>query len=168
MNKEILYKICKKSKIKNIQIQIHSHLLDEDFVYSTTTLNQKFHSASVGKMMTMVVIVQAIEKGLIGWDTRISKLLSISTLEDLFVFNGIDYAGEITVENLLGHTSGINDYIEGKSTMTSKFFKQIINNPDRFYTPNDLLEITKKYQVAIGSPGDEFLYSDAGYVCLGY
>jgi D-alanyl-D-alanine carboxypeptidase len=150
-----------------LQMQIDSSILNESFCFSTTLNKQKFHSASVGKMMTMVLVVQAIEKGLIDWTSPICRFLDAKLLEGLFIFEEKDYAKQVTVSHLLSHTSGINDYFDGESTMDPPFIDQLIADQDKFYTPLDLLTITKTYQKAISAPDDAFLYSDTGYVLLG-
>jgi len=93
--------------------------------------------------------------------------LDAKLLEGLFIFEEKDYAKQVTVSHLLSHTSGINDYFDGESTMDPPFIDQLIADQDKFYTPLDLLTITKTYQKAISAPDDAFLYSDTGYVLLG-
>ena len=74
------------TNLSTLQIQIDSSVLNECFCFSTSLNKQKFHSASVGKMMTMVLIVQAIEKGLIDWTSPICRFLDAKLLEGLFIF----------------------------------------------------------------------------------
>ncbi|MCK7487795.1 MAG: beta-lactamase family protein [Bacillus subtilis] len=127
----------------------------------------RFTALRSGKMMTAIVIVQAIEEGLLAWNTRIETLLGHALLDRLFVVRGVDYTSEVTVEHLLGHRSGINDYFEGKSDLKPAFLKRVIASQDVFYKPTDLLDVTRNHQTAIAPPGTTFFYSDTGYILLG-
>ena len=134
------------------------------YQYSSTTPNQRFHSASVGKLMTATAIFTAIEQGKLSLDTRICTILEPNDLDRLFVFQGGDYQAEITVEQLLRHTSGINDYFESKTMDGSLFIDDVIKHPDRKWMPKDLIDFTRDRQQAIAKPGETFLYSDTGFI----
>ncbi len=67
------------------------------------TIDTKFASASAGKVFVAVGILQLIEIGKIKFDDTIGELVKIDWKE-------IDQ--DITVEQLLTHTSGIPDYFD--------------------------------------------------------
>lgn len=73
----------------------------------------------------------------------------------------------MTIKQLLGHTSGINDYFESKTMDGSKFIDEVLENSDEFWTPEALLNFTRTRQEAIAKPGEKYLYSDTGYILLG-
>jgi len=58
-------------KTKNLQFAMNIPALDMNYSYSSTTPNQHFHSASVGKLMTATAIFIAIEMKKLSLDTRI-------------------------------------------------------------------------------------------------
>lgn len=66
------------------------------------TLETKFASASAGKVFVAVAILQLIEQGKLNFDDTLGKLLDI----DLH-----DIDADVTVEQLLNHTSGVPDYL---------------------------------------------------------
>lgn len=156
-----------KSSFKTFQCEIHVPTLKFEHKVSSTSLNQPFHSASVGKLFTAVLLMKAIENQKLSLDTLIENLLPSHLLDHLFVFNHKDYRSEVTIQHLLGHTSGVNDYFESKTLDGSSFIYAIINQPETFYTPQALIEFTQKKQKAVGKPNDTFHYSDTGYVLLG-
>jgi D-alanyl-D-alanine carboxypeptidase len=166
---ELLQQTCQKyaKKLHNLQVEIHHAKLERPLIFSSTKPGQKFHSASVGKIMTAVVIIRLIEDKKLAWDSKVSDILDADTLKGLFVFQGSDHVREVTVEQLLGHTSGINDYFEGITTQKKSFIDEAIQNRDKFYTPAEMLDYTRKHQTAVGKPGEKFLYSDSGYLLLG-
>lgn len=156
-----------KNKVPTLQIYMESTRDHYVYQYSNTKIDQRFHSASVGKVFCATLVMMAIEEGLLSLDTKIYKLLDAHLLENLFVYKGIDYQKEVEVEHLLNHTSGVNDYFEGKTKHHEKFMKQLMNDKNHIYTPYELLDFTRHYQKAIGYPSKKFLYSDTGYVLLG-
>ena len=165
---EIEKHLIKTAKqVKTLQFSMRIPELEIDYSYSSTVPNQTFHSASVGKLMTTTLVFIAIEKGKINLDTKISSILEKRILDNLFVIEGKDYQGDVTVKHLLAHTSGINDYFESKTMDGSNFIDDIINNPDQFWEPKHLLDFTRNRQKALAKPGSKFFYSDTGYVLLG-
>jgi D-alanyl-D-alanine carboxypeptidase len=162
---KILQKTAKKTK--TLQFAMNIPTLGITYSYSGTTPNQHFHSASVGKLMTAALIFKAIEMEKLTLDSSIHTILKPGTLDRLFVFDGHDYQNEITLKQLLGHRSGINDYFESKTIDGSKFIDDVTKNPNTFWWPNDLLDFTRNRQNAYAKPGQKFFYSDTGYILLG-
>lgn len=156
-----------KQKFPNLQVLISNHKLDDDYIYSTTTNSQQFHSASVGKMMTAILIMKQVEKGVISLDTKINTILDKSVLDKLYVYKGIDCEGYVTIKNLLNHTSGINDYFEGKTINDKSIISEMLIKKDKLYTPMELIDYTRENQVPINLPNEQFYYSDTGYILLG-
>ena len=138
------------------------------YAYSSTrNRQQRFHSASVGKLLTASLIFMAIEEGRLSLDTRISRILDPQTLSELFVVGDCDYQEAVTVEHLLSHKSGVNDYYSSHKIGRSAFVADMIEQPDVFWKPHDLLDYTRLRQKAVGQPGQTFFYSDTGYILLG-
>ncbi|TGL57303.1 class A beta-lactamase-related serine hydrolase [Leptospira ognonensis] len=181
IEKKFLSAVTNQDNIKNASLLVHSDKLQLHVSRSFGTVFdgkteipavpiQPFHTASIGKMFTSVLILKEIEKGKLSFDTKIINILGQEFLKGLFVFEGTDHADKVTIKQLLNHTSGMADYFESTDE-TNKNAKAVIGeiskNPNQFWKPNDLVEFTRKYQKAIGKPGETFAYSDTGYVLLG-
>ena len=82
-------------------------------------------------------------------------------------FRGKDHSGEVLVRHLLNHTSGIADYYEDRPISGKPIKKLIIEEPDRFWKPEDTIDFTRRNQKAVSAPGKKFHYSDTGYNLLG-
>jgi CubicO group peptidase (beta-lactamase class C family) len=102
-----------------------------------------FQSGSVGKQFTAAAVMLLVEEGKIGLDEKIGK-----------------YLGEIpgswaniTVRNLLTHTSGMTDY-----PRDFDFRKD--------YTEDELLNHAKQVPLSF-QPGTKWEYSNLGYMTLG-
>lgn len=70
------------------------------------TPETKFSSASAGKVFVAVAILQLVEQGRIKLDDTLGALLAIR-------LNDIDR--DVTVRQLLNHTSGVPDYFDGSA-----------------------------------------------------
>jgi D-alanyl-D-alanine carboxypeptidase len=154
-------------KLKTLQFAMNIPQLGINYSYSTTIPSQRFHSASVGKLMTAVMIFKGMEQGELTLHTPITNLLQKGLLEHLFVYEGRDYQDEVTVEQLLAHTSGVNDYFAGKTLDGTVFIDTIVNQPTKRWNPHELIAFTRTKQCAVGAPQQQFYYSDTGYVLLG-
>ena len=134
---------------------------------SQVTPNQPFHTASIGKIFTSVLIHQFIESGKLSLNDSVQKILGADVLKNLFVYEGIDHSEKVTISHLLTHTSGVDDYFDSVDKKNKSVIDEIITNPDKFWTPIDLVNFTRTNQRAIAPPGAKFHYSDTGYILLG-
>lgn len=66
----------------------------------------------------------------------------------------------VTLEHLLTHTSGAADYFDGKVTSGVRVSQQVVTDPDRFWTPDELLAVSRERQRPVGRPGQTFHYSE--------
>lgn len=151
----------KQSRKWQPQVAVRAPHLGIDFRYGIEDL--PFHSASVGKLITAALIMQLVEKRELACDTPVVELLGEELLQGLFAHGQLKNA---TIEHLLTHTSGINDYFTGRSKGPS-VLKKALRDLDRRWTPLDLVAHTRDYQKPVGEPGQRFFYSDTGFILLG-
>jgi D-alanyl-D-alanine carboxypeptidase len=85
-------------------------VLDPEGTPATTTA--RYPIASITKLYTAAVTLRLTEQGRLSLDDRMVDLLPAETTDRLHVLEGTDRTGEITVEHLLEHTSGLPDYYE--------------------------------------------------------
>jgi D-alanyl-D-alanine carboxypeptidase len=74
------------------------------------TADARYPIASVTKLFTAVVTMKLVEAGQLRQDDRMTEVLPNEVTAGLHVMDGFDRTGEITVEHLLSHTSGLADY----------------------------------------------------------
>jgi len=129
--------------------------------------DQPFHIASVGKVFTATLIGKLIDNGDLALSDTIDNYLEKDIIEGLFVYEGIDYSEIVSIEQLLSHTSGVADYFDDEVTSGDKLIEIVKNEPNRFFTPKDLLDFSRYKQVTKGKPGEDYHYSDTGYILLG-
>ncbi len=109
------------------------------------TPDTKFKIGSVSKQFTAVAILKLQEEGRITTEDKVSKYIS-----------DFPRGNEVTIYQLLTHTSGIHDY---NSTPGLDMSKPV--------TPQSLLDIIKKLPYD-SNPGERYLYNNSGYFILGY
>jgi D-alanyl-D-alanine carboxypeptidase len=116
---------------------------------------------------TTVLSMQLVEAGTLSLDTSISTLLPPDELAGLFVVDGVDRTSEVTLRQLLDHTSGVADYFEGPVHGGPALTDLLVREPERIWQPRDLLDWTRERQHPVGNPGQSFAYSDTGYILVG-
>ena len=108
-----------------------------------------FKIASTSKQFTAASIILLSQKGKLSLDDKLSK----------FFPKFPSYANDITIQNLLNHTSGIRDYI---------ILARISGlGPNDNYTDKTVGKLLMSQQELNFNPGEEFVYSNSGYWLLG-
>ena len=118
-------------------------------------LDTRLATASATKGFTALTVVSMIEDGLFGLDTRLADLVG----GDL---PHVDRT--VTVEHLLGHTSGVGDYIDEEQhgdidDHTVDVSAHVLTGPEA-YVP-----ILNRHPQA-DPPGTRFAYNNSGFVML--
>jgi CubicO group peptidase (beta-lactamase class C family) len=110
-----------------------------------------FQTGSVGKQFTSMAVMMLVEEGKIGLDVEVPRYIPESP------------AGwkEVTVRELLTHTSGIADYGGEEDTMANG-----VINFRKDYTEEELTQAFAKMPMDF-APGAKWKYSNTGYVLLG-
>jgi CubicO group peptidase (beta-lactamase class C family) len=119
------------------------------------TLDTGFGIASVTKGLTALAVAAIIESGELRADTTLRELLPDA-------LSGVDPG--VTIEHLLGHTSGVWDYLDEDAL--GDIDEYVMGLPvHRLAAPADFLPLLgEKSQVS--PPGRHFKYNNGGYVML--
>ncbi|MGH0594490.1 serine hydrolase domain-containing protein [Bacillus pretiosus] len=112
----------------------------------------RFRIGSVTKTFTATTVLQLVGENRVQLDDPIEKWLP-----GLIQGNGYD-GNQITIRQLLNHTSGIAEYLKSKDAD--------IMNSKKTYTAEEIVKIGLSLSPDF-SPGKEWLYSNTGYVILG-
>ncbi len=99
------------------------------------------------KLMTATVVLQLVKEGKLGLGDTLAAVLPQVAQQDL-----VERAGEITVQQLLRHSSGIPDFFaSGKFGDAFDF--------TTYYSPIDLVKASREVP-RTGEPGAGFAYSN--------
>jgi D-alanyl-D-alanine carboxypeptidase len=133
-------------------------------------LNQssQYFIASTTKLFVTAIILNLKSKGVLDIDDKISRYLSEEILMGLHILKGNDYSKELTIKNLLAHTSGIPGYFQEKDKEGISLESEIIKGNDLSWTFEKKLEYSKRLNPLFvpGSRGKAH-YSDTNFQLLG-
>jgi CubicO group peptidase (beta-lactamase class C family) len=111
-------------------------------------VDQVFRIGSITKQFTAVAILQLMEKGKLSLQDDMTK----------FIPDYPTQGNKITIENLLTHTSGIQDYAKIKDTTKRGTID---------FAPTEMIDYFKNRPVRF-TPGTKWEYSNSNYFLLGY
>jgi len=119
------------------------------------TVHTRFGSASATKGLTALAVMSLVDDGVLGLDTTARSLLG----DDLPLI-----ADDVTIEHLLGHRSGIGDYLD--ESVHSDISDYVLTLP-----PHALATVEAYLPMLAGHPtvfpaGSDFAYNNGGYVVL--
>jgi D-alanyl-D-alanine carboxypeptidase len=123
--------------------------------------------ASITKLYTATVIMRLYEKGALSLDDPISRYLPKELIRGIHVYKGKDYSNEITIKQLLSHTSGIADYYTEKPNGGKSLFELFLEEPERRWTVGETIERARKDLRPNFQPGTNASYSDTNFQLLG-
>lgn len=119
------------------------------------TIETKFASASAGKVFVAVGILQLIEQEKIKFDDTLGNLLDMP-------LNAIDL--NVTVRQLVNHTSGVPDYFD--ESVMEEYEELWVDYPNYKIRHNsDLLPLFMDKPMMYPK-GEKFQYNNSGYVLL--
>ena len=110
---------------------------------------------STVKTFTAVTVMQLAEEGKLQLDDSITEYLEAETLHN------IANAKEVSIRQLLNHSSGIFNYIQDLKFQTAS-----LNDLIKVWTPEELLDYSRNRD-AYFEPGEDVYYSNTNYILLG-
>jgi CubicO group peptidase (beta-lactamase class C family) len=117
--------------------------------------NSIFELESVSKQFTAMAIVILKEQGKLNYDDKITKYLP-----------ELSNYSNVSIRNLLNHTSGIPDYLEMLNSPSAKEYAST-NLVGKIATNKDIIAFFSKYKPQLKfEPNTVFEYSNTGYVFL--
>jgi D-alanyl-D-alanine carboxypeptidase len=131
------------------------------------TKDTPIYIASITKMYTAAAIMKLYEAAALSLDDPMSKYLSPDLIKGIHVYNGKDYSNEITVKQLLAHTSGIANYYEEKGKDGKCAFDILLADPNSSWTIDAAIVRTRDELQPHFAPGTGAFYSDTNFLLLG-
>jgi CubicO group peptidase (beta-lactamase class C family) len=115
--------------------------------------NSIFELASVSKQFTAFAIVILKEKGKLNYEDKIGDILP-----------QLSFYKNITIRNLLHHTSGLPDYMK---ILDSLLIDKTWDNKTKIANNKDILDVYEKYKPSLlFEPNEKWEYSNTGYAIL--
>ncbi|MEV4007499.1 serine hydrolase domain-containing protein [Actinomadura sp. NPDC049753] len=120
--------------------------------------DSRFRIGSQSKTMVATVLLQLVEEGRIGLDDKLADLLPEVAADGL-----VERADEITVQQLVQHTSGIPDWFH-QSGSTAPAFD--VFDFTTYHPPIEIVKMTRG-RPRTGAPGETYAYSNTNYTLIG-
>ncbi|MCX5177863.1 serine hydrolase domain-containing protein [Streptomyces virginiae] len=114
------------------------------------TPNLKMRIGSVTKTFTVTALLELVDEGKVGLDDPIGKYV-----------DGVPNGDRITLRELAGMRSGLFNYSADEG-----FYKALTSNPDRPFTPQELLAYSFEHPVLF-EPNAKFYYCNTNLILLG-
>lgn len=101
-------------------------------------------------------------------EDKISKYISKDIISGIHIYKGIDYSSDITIGQLMSHTSGLPDYFQQKRESGKSLQSEITAGHDQHWTFEKVMDEVRKMKPKF-KPGRKrkALYSDTNYQLLG-
>lgn len=157
-------------KLFNAYLLIHSDKLNVhwNMAYGeSANAEQPYHTASIAKAFTAMIVAKLVEEGKISYNDRISDYLSEDVMMDLHIYKGTDFSKDIRIEHLVTNSSGLPDFYEEKPSQDKPFLDKLLDDPSRFWTPQETIQWTKQNMNPRFPPGKKCHYTNTGFNLLG-
>ena len=120
-----------------------------------------FRLASTTKPFVAAAVIRLVEERRLSLDDSIARWLDAWIVDRVHVMDGVNYGRQITVRQLLNHTSGIYSHDEDPM-----FSAQVATEPRKRWTAEEEIEIAIRNGPYF-KPGEGWHYSDTGFVMAG-
>ncbi|MEO3885458.1 serine hydrolase domain-containing protein [Nonomuraea sp. B5E05] len=119
----------------------------------TVPSSARYRIGSQTKLMVATVVMQLVEEGRLGVDDKLADVLPETAEQDL-----VELADEITVRQLIDHTSGVPNYFASGKIDPFDF--------TTYVKPADLVKLARGV-AREQEPGEKASYSNTNYILLG-
>ncbi len=164
----ILDSSLKKKDLFGISLSVYDDKTHWSGVSGNLSLNDSYFIASTSKLFTSSLVFKLRKAGKLEFRDPISKFLPSSILRNLHSYKGKEYSNQITVSNLLAHTSGLPDYFKNKSVGNTTLERHLTEGNDMQWDLQQVIEWNKQMTPAFSpSKPNKAYYSDTNYQLLG-
>ena len=129
--------------------------------------------ASVTKLYIASTILKLSENGLVDIEALISTYLPEDLIQGIHhTPDGVDHTHEITVRNLLSHSSGLPDFLEEKPQGEEGLMDRVFEGKDQSFSTEEVMNLVRNHLPAYFPPQPrdrkkkKIRYSDTNYQLL--
>lgn len=138
----------------------------------TMRVDTPWFLASVTKLYIAAVVLRLCEQGVVGLRTPITECLPPTLARGLHVLDGVDRSSEMTLVHLLGHFSGLPDYLDERPDGGQSLLEEVVDDGDRGWTLEEAVARARDLLAPHFPPSDPYSskpkirYSDTNYQLL--
>lgn len=161
--------------VSNAVLKVYSTSKDIDvLVYKNNTsdifideAHQPFYTASITKMLTATSIGILKDDKKLNFEDKIAQYFPEILMSHLHVLDDKDYSKDITIAQLLQHTSGLPDYFsDSTSDGSPNIINQLLIDTNESWSAQEMIQFTKEKMKPHFIPGKGYHYTDTEYVLL--
>lgn len=127
-----------------------------------------YYIASINKLFIAAITLRLVRENRISLSDQIAKYLPAEMMQELLVYQGKDYSGDIIVGQLLSHTSGLPCYLIDKRPEGPKVMEELLQGMDQAWSTEQVVAAVKKMKPKFW-PGQKgkASYSDTNFRLMG-
>ncbi len=178
---ELLTMLAEKKNIHHAVIAVESGGKDLSWIGargkagpdgSPMTPETPFWTASITKLYIAATIFILQEQGKLSLDGSLSSFFPGELIRGIHRKDGVDYSQKLTLRQLLGHASGLPDYIILHRKGEKSFFDAALEDGDRSWSIEDILDLLRDVNKPLFAPQDmgkrkkKVSYSDSNFQLL--
>ncbi len=103
-----------------------------------------FYIASINKLFLSAVALRLAEHKKLNLNDKVAKYLQEDVMNGLLVIEGVDHSNEITVKNLISHTSGLPCYLIDTRPDGAKVMDELLQGHDQEWPLGKVLAQVRK------------------------
>lgn len=151
-----------------LQVESRDKLFQWAGSAGNVTPNSSFFIASTTKLYVTAVILKLRAQHQLQLTDRIDRYIDKEMLSGIHIYQGTAYSEEITIEQLLAHTSGLPDYFQQTEKGSPSLMKQLFAGQDQAWSFETVMEKVK-HMKPLFPPGTrgKAHYADTNYQLLG-
>lgn len=131
-----------------------------------------FFIASIDKLLNGSIVMKLQEDSRLDLDASISTYLPSRVVDGLHRLGGVDWSSQVTVRHLLGHTSGLADWLEDRSRDGASLSQRVVAGGDLTLDIEDIAALVRERLTPHFPPQDlsadrpTARYSDTNFMLL--
>jgi len=125
-----------------------------------------FFIASIDKLFNAALALKLTEQGRLDLDARLPEYLAPSLVRGLHCLRGVDHSAHITVRQLLGHTSGLADWLEDHPKGRRSLVDEVLQHGDRRIDLEEAVDHVRSLRPHHPPGLHRLRYSDTNYLLL--
>jgi D-alanyl-D-alanine carboxypeptidase len=155
----------KRPRVGSLALRVKT--ADGDEFVSAGSDNRLFLIASVTKTFFAALVMQLVRENRVDLREPVASYVPAGMMDNLCVVDGVDYSAEITVMDVVSHTSGIPDYYATKRLDPSSDIAAV-TAADPGWSPEEALEIARKLPGSFRPHSGKSHYSFTNYQLVGH
>lgn len=157
---------AKNPLVSELKIRVSNSVSGFNYNWQASGSKDTHLITSSTKMFAVTVMQQLADEGKLDFADAIAKHLPPSDYENLNVQDGIDCSEQITIRDILSHTSGIADYYQMKR-LPRKGDLALISSQDPGWSFQDTISLARQLPAKFAPNSGKAHYSFTNYQLVG-